>query len=80
MKKKLQDDTMNESKLQRVYIYPINPRDSAIHSDKEFVSLDKGSQNGTHWTCFIPKITNPITLMFLVVNLINLYLINYLNQ
>ena len=31
MKKyKLKDDTMNESELQRVYNYPIYPRDSKI--------------------------------------------------
>ena len=28
------DDTMNESELQRVYKYPIYPRDSKIYSDK----------------------------------------------
>ena len=30
----LKNDTMNESELQKVYNYPIYPRDSKIHSDK----------------------------------------------
>ena len=46
---------MNESKLQKVYNYPIYPRDSIIYSDKGFVNIDNGSQGGTHWTCFIEK-------------------------
>ena len=29
-------DTMNESQLQRVYNYPIYPRDSKLYSDKGF--------------------------------------------
>ena len=49
----LKNDTMNESQLQRVYNYPIYPRDSKIYSDKGFVNIDDGSQNGTHWTVFI---------------------------
>ena len=44
---------MNECQLQKVYIYPIYPRDSKIYSDKRFVNLDKISQGGTHWTCFM---------------------------
>ena len=51
----LKNDTMNESQLQRVYNYPIYPRDSKIYSDKGFVNIDNGSQGGTHWTCFIVK-------------------------
>ena len=51
----LKNDTMNQSQLQRVYIYPIYPRDSKIHSHKGFVNLDNGSQGGTHRTCFIVK-------------------------
>ena len=46
---------MNESQLQRVYNYPIYPRDSKIYSDRRFVNIDKGSQDGTHLTCFIFK-------------------------
>ena len=46
---------MNESELQRVYNYPIYPRDSKIYSDKGFVNIDNGAQGGTHWTCFIVK-------------------------
>ena len=51
----LKNDTMNESELQRVYIYPIYPRDSNTYSDKVFVNLDNGSQGGTHWSCFYIK-------------------------
>ena len=51
----LKDDTMIESELQRVYIFPIDPRDSKLYSDKRFVSIDDGSEKGTHWTCFIVK-------------------------
>ena len=49
----LKNDTMNESDLNRVYIYIIYPRDSKIYSDEGFVFIDEGSQGGTHWTCFI---------------------------
>ena len=56
MKKyKLKDDTANESQLQRIYNYPIYPRDSKICSDRGFVNIDNGSQGGSHWTCFIVK-------------------------
>ena len=44
---------MNESELQKVYKYPIHPRDSNIYSDKKFVNLDNVPQGGTHWTDFI---------------------------
>ena len=30
---KLREDTMNESQLQKIYKYPIYPRDSKIHSN-----------------------------------------------
>ena len=46
---------MSKSQLQKVYNYPIYTRDSEINSDKGFVNIDKGSQGGTHWTCFIVK-------------------------
>ena len=46
---------MNESQLQKIYNYPIYPRDSEIYSDKRFVNIDNGSQGGTHWTGFIVK-------------------------
>ena len=26
-----------------------------MYSDKGFVNINKGSQGGTHWTCFIIK-------------------------
>ena len=44
---------MNESQLQKIYIYPIYPRDSKTYSDKGFVNNDNGERNGTQWTCFI---------------------------
>ena len=44
MKKyKLKNDTMNESQLQRIYYYPIYPRDSKIDSDKGFINIDNRS-------------------------------------
>ena len=46
---------MHESLLQRVYIYPIYPRDFKIYSDEGFVNIDNGSQGSTHWTCFYTK-------------------------
>ena len=51
----LKNDTMIESELQRIYIYPIYPKDSKIHSDKCFVNNDDGRTGGSHWTCFIVK-------------------------
>ena len=54
-KNKLKNDTMNESQLQRTYNYPIYPRDSKIYSDRGFINIDDGSQNGTHWTAFYIK-------------------------
>ena len=51
----LKNDTMNESQLQKIYKYPIYPRDSKINSDKGFVNIDNGSMGGSHWTCFIAK-------------------------
>ena len=49
---KLKDDTMNESQLQRVFNYPIYPRNSKIYSDKGFVNIDNGKMGVTHWCCF----------------------------
>ena len=56
MKKyKLKNDTMNESQLQKIYNYPIYPRDSKIHSDKGFVNIDDGRMGGSHWCAFYIK-------------------------
>ena len=56
MKKyKLKNEIMNESELQRIYEYPMYPRDSKNSSEKCFVNIDKGSVGGSHWTCFIVK-------------------------
>ena len=46
---------MNESQLQKIYNYPIYPRDSEMFSETCFVNIDNGSTGGTHWTCFIVK-------------------------
>ena len=51
----LKNNTMNESELQRVYNYPIYPRDPKIYSDRGFVNIDDGRRGGSHWTCFIVK-------------------------
>ena len=39
-KNNVKNDTMLESKLRRVYNYPIYPRDSKTFSDKGFVGKD----------------------------------------
>ena len=44
---------MNESQLQKIYNYPVYPRDSKILSNKGFINIDNESQSGTQWTCFI---------------------------
>ena len=49
---------MNESQLQRIYNYPISPRDSEIYSNKGFVNIDNGFRGGTHWCAFYVKVTN----------------------
>ena len=46
---------MNERELQRIFNYPVYPRDSKINSDKGFVIVYDGRMGGTHWTCFIVK-------------------------
>ena len=51
----MKKDTKNESQLQKIYNYPIYPRDSKILTDKRFVNIDDGSQGVTHCTCFILK-------------------------
>ena len=45
----LENDTMNESELQRFYEYKTYPRDPKTYSDKGFVNIDNGSLGGTHW-------------------------------
>ena len=52
-KNNLKNDNMNEPHLQRVFNYPIYPRDSKKYSIKRFNSIDNGFQGGTQWTCFI---------------------------
>ena len=71
---------MNESHLQRVYNYPICPRDSKKYSDKRFVNIDNGSQGGTQWTCFIVKDNKSYYFDSLGGQPDKFFLINYLNQ
>ena len=43
----LKNHTKNELELQRVYKYPLYPRDSKIYSDKGFNIIDNGSMGGS---------------------------------
>ena len=52
---KLKNETMIESELQRLYNYPIYPRDSKVYSNKAVVNIDDGSMGGSHWCCFVLK-------------------------
>ena len=79
-KNDLKNNTMNERELQRVYNHNIYPRDSKIITDKGFVEMDNGPQGGTHWTCYIVKITKLIIFIVSKVSLINFCTINYLNR
>ena len=45
----LENDTLNESELQRVYNYLLYPRGENIYSKEGFVNIDNGSQGGIHW-------------------------------
>ena len=51
----LENDTMNDTDLQRVYNYEIYPRDSIITTNKVFIIIDDGFQGRTHWTSFYVK-------------------------
>ena len=64
---------MNESQLQRVYNYPIYPRDSKIYSDKGFVGIDNGTQGGIHWTGFYIKDKKSFISTRLDFNLMNFF-------
>ena len=57
MKKyKLKNDTLNESQIQKIYNYPIYPRDSKIYSDRGFVNIHYSTiMGGSHWVAFIVK-------------------------
>ena len=46
---------MNDSQLQKIYNYPMYPKDSEKYSDNGFVDIDNGSMGGNHWTCFHVK-------------------------
>ena len=54
-KNNLKNDTMKESKLQKVYNYPIYPRDCKIYSDKGFVNIGNYENGGSHWCAFYIK-------------------------
>ena len=58
----LKNDSMNESKLQKVISHPIYPRVSKIKADNVFVYTNLGSQRGTNWTCLIMR--NSISFCF----------------
>ena len=49
------NDTMIESQLQKVYIYPIYPRYSEIYSDRRFINIDNGSMGGSPWIVGLVK-------------------------
>ena len=51
----LENDTMNESQLQKSFNYRIYPRDSKMYPERGFANIDDGRLNGSHWTCFIVK-------------------------
>ena len=51
----LKNNIMNEPELQKIYNYPVYPRDSKTYSDKGLVNIANGSQGGSHWTCFMVK-------------------------
>ena len=46
---------MNESQLQRIFNYPIYPRDSKSYSNRGFVKIYNGQMGVTHWVYFIVK-------------------------
>ena len=81
MKKyKLKNDTMNESQLEKIYNYPIYPRDSKINSHKGFVNIDNGPQGVLIGVIFILKVLNHITLIVSEDSQINFYSNNYPNH
>ena len=51
----LEHDTLNESKLRRIFKYPIYPKDSKINSNRRFVKTEHGRMGGSPWTCFYVK-------------------------
>ena len=51
----IKNDTMDDSQLQKIYNYPIYPRDNKIHSDRGYINIDNGSHGGTHWCAFYVK-------------------------
>ena len=54
-KNNLENDTMTESQLQKLYKNPIYPRDSKIHSDKVYVKIDDGRMGANYWCAFYVK-------------------------
>ena len=76
----IKNNTMEESELQRVYIYEIYPRDSKIYSDRGFVQKVNGSLVCSSLVCFIVKDNKSYYLIASEELQINFYLNNYLNQ
>ena len=54
-KHNLKNDTMNESQLQKIYNYPIYPKNSKIHPDRGFVNIGDYQNGGSHWCAFYIK-------------------------
>ena len=46
---------MNESQLQKIYNYPICPRDSKIYSDKGYINIGDYYNGGSHWCAYYVK-------------------------
>ena len=46
----MKDGTIIKIDLDRVYNYPIYPRDSKIMTNKGFNNIDNGAEGGTGWT------------------------------
>ena len=51
----IRNDTMIKNDLQRVFIYPIHPRDSKIFSGEGFIIFDDGQMGRTYRTSSIVK-------------------------
>ena len=62
----MKDETMKESDLSDRLKIEKNLRDSEITNNKEFVKINFGDNEGTHWTCFHLKDNNPCYLIALV--------------
>ena len=57
-KQKLEDITINERELGKVYNYPIDPSASKTTTNKRFIKTNDGEQGGNHRTYFYSKENN----------------------